>query len=300
MYKLYFLISRFQKRRVQLNKKTSKTLQRIIDYIEAYYNLYIKRKWSSDNHLQLNKIKRDQKIIVSLTSYPKRIDTIWLTITSLFKQSMKPDLIVLWLAKSQFKTLDDLPESLKRLQKHGLQIKLCDDLKSHKKYYYALKEFNEDIVILADDDMFYPNDTVETLYKMHLKYPMDICTMSAQYIGSNHDTVPSKWVNTNVGEKYIHSNEIQIFSGSGSLYPPHCLFEDAFNKDLIKQLCPYADDLWLTYMAMKKGTRITSAYPWRAFPITIYGTSDGSLWYVNSQDGKNDVQWQNLINYYER
>ena len=159
MYKLYFLISRLQKRRVQLNKKTSKTLQRIIDYIEAYYNLYIKRKWSSDNHLQLNKIKRDQKIIVSLTSYPKRIDTIWLTITSLFKQSMKPDLIVLWLAKSQFKTLDDLPDSLKRLQKYGLKIKLCDDLKSHKKYYYALKEFNEDIVILADDDMFYPNDT---------------------------------------------------------------------------------------------------------------------------------------------
>lgn len=255
MYKLYFLISRFQKRRVQLNKKTSKTLQRIIDYIEAYYNLYIKRKWSSDNHLQLNKIKRDQKIIVSLTSYPKRIDTIWLTITSLFKQSMKPDLIVLWLAKSQFKTLDDLPESLKRLQKYGLQIKLCDDLKSHKKYYYALKEFNEDIVILADDDMFYPNDTVETLYKMHLKYPMDICTMSAQYIGSNHDTVPSKWVNTNVGE--------------------NC-------------------------KGKAKVTRITSAYPWRAFPITIYGTSDGSLWYVNSQDGKNDVQWQNLINYYER
>ena len=63
MYKLYFLISRFQKRRVQLNKKASKTLQRIIDYIEAYYNLYIKRKWSSDTHLQLNKIKRDQKII---------------------------------------------------------------------------------------------------------------------------------------------------------------------------------------------------------------------------------------------
>lgn len=82
MYKLYFLISRFQKRRAELNKQNSKILQRFIDYIEAYYNLYIKRKWSSDTRLQLNKTKRDQKIIVSLTSYPKRIDTIWLTITS--------------------------------------------------------------------------------------------------------------------------------------------------------------------------------------------------------------------------
>ena len=300
MYKLYFLISRFQKRRTQLNKKSSKILQRIIDYIETYYNLYIKKKWSFDTHLQLNQIKRDQRIIVSLTSYPKRIDTIWLTITSLFKQRMKPDLIVLWLAKSQFKTLDDLPDSLKRLQRYGLQIRLCDDLKSHKKYYYALQEFNKDIVILTDDDMIYPSDTIEKLYKMHVKYPTDICTMSAQYIGNNHNTVPSNWVNTNVGKKYIHSDEIQIFTGSGSLYPPNCLFEDVFNKDLIKKLCPYADDLWLTYMAMKKGTRITSAYPWRTFPINIYGTSVGSLWYINAQDGKNDIQWKNLIAYYER
>ena len=54
----------------------------------------------------------------------------------------------------------------------------------------------------------------------------------------------------------------------------------------MKKLCPYADDLWLTYKAMKKGTRITSAYTWRTFPINIYGTSVGSLWYLNVQDGK--------------
>lgn len=49
-YKLYFLISRFQRRRAQL-KKNSKNLQKIIDYIETYYNLYIKKKWSSDTYL---------------------------------------------------------------------------------------------------------------------------------------------------------------------------------------------------------------------------------------------------------
>lgn len=39
-------------------------------------------------------------------------------------------------------------------------------------------------------------------------------------------------------------------------------------------------------MAYKNGTRITSLNKWRAFPITIYGTSQDSLWFINAQDGK--------------
>ena len=144
--------------------------------------------------------------------------------------------------------------------------------------------------------MFYPRDTIQKLYKMHKKYPNDICTMSAQKMNS---LLPSKWTNIKVDEKYEHSTEIQVFTGSGSLYPGNCLYKDAFDKELIKKLSPYADDLWITYMALKKGTRITCYHPWRSFPITIYGTAEGSLWYINGLNNKNDQQWKNIIEYYE-
>ena len=84
---------------------------------------------------------------------------------------------------------------------------------------------------MLTDDMIYPSDTIEKLYKIHVQYLTDICTMSAKYIGNNHNTVPSNWVNTNVSKKYIHSDKIQIFTDSESLYPPNCLFKDVFNKD---------------------------------------------------------------------
>ena len=37
---------------------------------------------------------------------------------------------------------------------------------------------------------------------------------------------------------------------------------------------------------------------WRPFPICIYGTAAGSLYYINGEGKQNDVQWQNLLDHY--
>lgn len=111
-------------------------------------------------------------------------------------------------------------------------------------------------------------------------------------------TVPSVWRNPHLNEKIEHSNKAQIFTGSGSLFVPNALDKEVFQKELLLEICPYADDLWITFMAYKKGTSITSLNRWRAFPITIYGTDEESLWYINAQDGKNDEQWLKLKKYF--
>jgi hypothetical protein len=245
--------------------------------------------------------KRKQKIIVSLTTYPKRIGTIWLTIETLLRQSMKPDEIILWLADTQFPNgLADLPEKLLRLQKRGLTIRFCEDLRSHKKYYHALLEYPHDLVVLADDDMFYPRDTIRKLMKMHRKWPKDICCMTAQVIEPDLHTPPSLWRNPRLDERALqHSDRIQAFTGSGTLIPSDALHPDAFDRDRIRALCLHADDLWVTFMALRHGTRITTSEKWRAFPISIYGTAEGSLYYINAEENQNDVQWKNLLDNYE-
>lgn len=95
---------------------------------------------------------------------------------------MKPDEIILWLAEEQFNGIDSLPKALLEQQKRGLTIRFCDDLRSHKKYYYTMQEYPRDIVILVDDDMFYPKDTIKKLWKLHKKYPNDICSITTQII----------------------------------------------------------------------------------------------------------------------
>lgn len=302
IYSCYFHLKRENKKYSSKGRKFPTVFQKALDYCEWYYNIPWARwygKHPSHKFGLNNKKNRDKKIIVSLTSYPKRIGTVWLTIETLLRQSMKPDAIILWLADTQFDGVESLPESLLQLQSRGLSIRFCKDMKSHKKYLDVMQEYPEDIIILVDDDMFYPRDTISKLMKLHSRYPHDICTMTAQYITPSFESAPSVWRNPLLSEKIVHSDRLQIFTGSGSLYPPYCLDSRAFDRSLIKQYCFYADDLWLTFMAGLHHTKITMMNPWRAFPVTIYGTNNGSLYYINAEQNQNDVQWDNLQKYFK-
>ena len=76
--------------------------------------------------------------VVSLTSFPMRIERIWITIESIFRQTYKPLSIILWLSKEQFPNGElDLPKGLIKMRKRGLEIKFVEgDIRSHKKYKY--------------------------------------------------------------------------------------------------------------------------------------------------------------------
>ena len=52
--------------------------------------------------LGITENKRDTKIIVSLTSFPERMDDVHYTLYSLLNQEFKPDEIILWLSQEEF------------------------------------------------------------------------------------------------------------------------------------------------------------------------------------------------------
>lgn len=301
IYKYYFSLRNKKRTDIESGKKFPPVYQKLLDYCEWYYNIPLAKAFSRHPSKELGinvNQKRTKKIIVSLTSYPKRINTLWLSIETLLRQSLKPDMIILWLAKEQFNDIEALPIKLQALQERGLTIRFCDDVKSHKKYLYAMQEYPDDIIILVDDDSFYPLDTIEKLYEMYQKNPAEISCMTPTLISDFYD-MPSKWNRPCECSEVTHSYLAQPYTGQGTLFPPHCLDEKyAYEKDLIMRLCPFADDLWLKYMSLRKGTRVSTYREMRDLPVTIYGTQNSSLWYINGQDGKNDVQWQNLLNYF--
>lgn len=296
LYRLYFHLKRVQKKH-----QLSSVQQKVVDYIEWYYNIWQKKYWMifPGHKMGINRRPRAQKIIVSLTSHPQRIHSVWLTIETLLRQLVKPDEVILWLAESQFEGLDSLPERLLRLQARGLTIRFCEDLRSHKKYFYALQEYSRDLVILADDDLFYPRDTISQLLRLHRRWPDDICCITAEVIEPDFTSVPSLWRNPELQEHHWqHTDRIQAYTGSGTLIPPHALGQNAFDRDVFQKICPYADDLWISFMAHRHGTKLSTLKKWRAFPVAIYATAQGSLYYINGEGKQNDVQWKNLLEYY--
>ena len=115
------------------------------------------------------------ELIISLTSYPPRINTINLTIKSLLNQSLKADKVILWLAPEQFPNKEnDLPQNLTNLCNYGLTIDWYHDIKSYKKLIPTLRKYPDAIIATVDDDAIYPYQWLEKLYISYLKYPKNI------------------------------------------------------------------------------------------------------------------------------
>ena len=74
-------------------------------YISKSMDIVYSQRWKKATQYPgtlLNTKKRNDKIIVSLTSFPGRIHLVHKTIQTILLQSIKPDLVELWLAKEQF------------------------------------------------------------------------------------------------------------------------------------------------------------------------------------------------------
>lgn len=198
-----------------------------------------------------------QKIIVSLTSFPQRMDILPYTLYSLFIQSAKPDKIILWLAREQFPNgLDDVPPSVKKFCDFGLTISFTEDLKSYKKLVPALFAYPDDVLVTADDDIFYPEDWLEKLLKEAEKSPQAIIAHRVRKVAfaENGSLAPyAEW-------RLCEDNSLSFFnlgtSGGGMLFPPRSLHPDVLKKEVFLQAAPTSDDIWFWFMALLNGRKI--------------------------------------------
>ena len=100
-----------------------------------------------------------QVLFGAVGPFPLRIGKVHLTIQSILRQSRPADRILLWLSKEEFPEEAQLPANLLRLKEKGL------DIRSFKKVFYTAQEFENDVIVTADDDALYPENWLEKMVK---------------------------------------------------------------------------------------------------------------------------------------
>lgn len=242
---------------------------------------------------------RDRKLVCSLTSFPTRIDDVWICLETIFRQTVKADEILLWLATPQFPD-HNLPESLKICIDKGLTIRWVDeDLRSHKKYFYALQEFENADVVLLDDDLYYPNRLLENLIGMAKRHPNSICATRVHKMTFTNGKLNSyrHWIHNYNNRKEQALDDFFFTSGAGTLIPTGIMPLDSFNKDVFKEICFMADDVWLNMQARTVGIRIFSNDMYDKDEISIGHSQKVNLMKDNVVAGGNDKQIKAVMDY---
>lgn len=250
----------------------------------------------------INTAEKKRKLVCSLTSFPARIDEIWISIETIFRQTYKADEIILWLSKNQFAG-QALPQSILNCQEKGLTIRWVDgDLRSHKKYFYVLQEYkNKNVdVVLLDDDLYYPDRLLENLVSMAHRHPHSICATRVHKMTYNGEGLLNpyrQWIHNYNPKQEMCSGDLFFTSGAGTLIPSGIMPADTFNDEVFKQICFHADDVWLNMHAQKAGISIYTNNKYNKDEISIGHSQDVKLVNENVLSGGNDKQIQAVMEY---
>ncbi|MDR3089992.1 MAG: hypothetical protein LBU39_09260 [Desulfobulbaceae bacterium] len=202
------------------------------------------------------------KTIVSLTSFPARIDIVAAVVKTMLAQTVSADKVVLYLTLSQFPD-KRIPEALSVLRRENQRFEVRfyeKDIRSFTKLIPALDEFPDDRIITVDDDTIYPHDLIENLMRTPEQSATNrVCARRVRYIKGD---IYKKWHSIRGWMKpFCRAASFRYLPTGvgGVLYPPHCLHEDVARDDIFMRICPTADDLWFWAMATLNGVKIAVA-----------------------------------------
>ncbi len=242
-------------------------------------------------------IDEKDKPIISLTTFPLRINNLWMVVYCLFNQTLRPGKIILTLSKQEFPNeYDQFPNSLKCFLNKGLEVIFVDEnLKPHNKYFFTFQKYPNRDIITVDDDLLYYSDTVERLVILHKEHPQSVCSNRIQKISLNSVNFEKteNWLHIYSSSKPSHYN---FALGYGAVfYPANFKSPLLFNKEKIKSLSLLADDLWLKSIEILADIYVVCG-EYYAHPVMIPFSQKIALRFINSEKNVtgNDDQWNNL------
>lgn len=228
-------------------------------------------------------------VVVSLTTYGQRIDSVPVAIESIARGTVRPRRLVLWLDNPEL--LESLPEPLRRLERRGLEIRLSRNYGPHTKYYPYVRSTSRHTVplVTADDDIIYPPNWLALLVDANRRHPDAISGhwVSIMGVAGNRVAAYETWARA----RDTAVRPANFAPGvSGVIYPPAMLEELKQHGEGFLSTCPGADDIWLHWVALQARIPVRQVGPVpRHFPI-IPGSQSQALMKTNVGENRND-QW---------
>lgn len=228
-------------------------------------------------------------MIVSITTYYPRSKYIYKTLSSIFRQTLVPNKIIIYVG-------DCVKPNIGKYSNTIVDVVYCEDFKSFNKLIHLLNCETNDIVVTLDDDWIYDMHLLESLYNEHLAHPNDVICTKARRINIIDGVVQPyhTWRRTQQS-----GMKILPLGFGGILYPnlKKCFHEDVKLKNVFLNLCPTGDDLWFKVQSMRNGVSVSVVKtPMLNVPLPQCG---GCLSEVNVSKDANRIMMQNLIDFYK-
>ena len=191
--------------------------------------------------------KRQNKIIVSITSYPLRFVYLPYLMSFIRNQTFHINNIIFFIYKEDIKYYN--------LSINDIKIILVDEnLKPHLKYFYAMNLYRDHAIITLDDDIGYAKDTFKSLFKAYLEKPNIISGRRTHLMTYKNNGELKGYFEWYFQQKLINNSnfDLTLTNVGGTIFPPDILNINEYFLPIIYETIT-CDDLTLKYFANLKG-----------------------------------------------
>ena len=180
-------------------------------------------------HRQLNYVEKEDILIVSFTSWKKRIQYCKHVVDLMMKQTTLPDKIILNLSEEEFPNkYNDLPKELIQEEEHNTLFEIYwvkENTNVWKKIIPTMNRFPQALVFSIDDDIEYPNNYISEMYNTYCEnnkcYPIvayefiidnDLChsgpftLTSKKFYGELLDKIYDELIHPSINERKWQSD----------------------------------------------------------------------------------------------
>jgi hypothetical protein len=207
------------------------------------------------NRLAVSSVTAPGGPAVSMTTYGSRSQTVYLAIESIANGDVRPSRLILWIDDEEL--LKNLPATIRRLQKRGLEVLWSKNYGPHKKYYPYVESADAFSVplVTSDDDMLYPKYWLKELVEANQQHPENVNCFWAHVVTINESGIgrSQDWTQCDT----MHPSYRHIAAGvTGVIYPPAFLMTLKRAGTAFETSCPKADDIWLHVQALRSGHKV--------------------------------------------
>lgn len=206
-------------------------------------------------------------IIVSLTSTSNRLNLCRITLLSLVNQELTPDKIILNLSTEAYlrdkgiqdiNTFEYLTESIPKPLHKLIELRWVENTGPYRKLIPTLQQAScEDIIVTADDDIFYDSQWLTLLLHEFDPSKKTIHACRVRKIIKSKFNKPTGYAYWPlITQEEILKDDWIITYGGGAV-----LYRGWFSEDLIKDsmfldIAPTADDLWYSKICKLSGLNV--------------------------------------------
>lgn len=230
-------------------------------------------------------------VVVSLTSFGRRLHRVHVTLESIARGSVRPGGLVLWLDPDEDPAT--LPRPIRRLIDRGLEIRVSPwAIGPHNKYFPAVSAPEPPGIplVTADDDVLYPRHWLAQLLEEARRTPEMVVAHRVRDLLLDHAGRIAPYNSWPLTRATTPARRRFPTGSSGVLYPVALQLRLRDLGKGFESCCPRADDLWLHHAALLSGTLARQIRARARTFLEVPGTQTAALSRENTGQNGNDPQ----------